>query len=191
MIATRDERVLVCAESAGRRETMHQYLAEYGVKLPLAEDWRAFVRGEARAALAVSPLHTGFAWHDAAIAFVTEAELYGAVARRGKRDAGRRTNVDAMLRDLSEVRVGDPVVHEEHGIGRYLGLATMDLGEGPTEFLELIYANDAKLYVPVSKSAATGGRRPRRRRCPRSAAELGTTRKSAPRRRRTTPQPSC
>jgi transcription-repair coupling factor (superfamily II helicase) len=55
-----------------------------------------------------------------------------------------------MLRDLSEVRIGDPVVHEEHGIGRYLGLVTLDVGEGPTEFLQLVYANDAKLYVPVS-----------------------------------------
>ena len=70
--------------------------------------------------------------------------------RRGKRDAARRTNVDAMLRDLSEVRIGDPVVHEQHGIGRYLGLVTMDLGDGAAEFLQLIYANDAKLYVPVA-----------------------------------------
>ncbi len=64
-----------------------------------------------------------------------------------ERDAARRSNVDAMLRDLSEVRIGDPVVHEQHGIGRYLGLVTMDLGEGPAEFLQLVYANDAKLYV--------------------------------------------
>src|SRR4029077_7798121 len=62
----------------------------------------------------------------------------------------RRSNVDAMVRDLSEVRIGDPVVHEQHGIGRYLGLVTLDVGDGETEFLELIYANDAKLYVPVS-----------------------------------------
>ena len=55
-----------------------------------------------------------------------------------------------MVRDLSEVRIGDPVVHEEHGIGRYLGLLTLDLGDGPNEFLQLVYANDAKLYVPVS-----------------------------------------
>ncbi len=150
MIATHDARILVCAESAGRRETMQQYFAEYGLKLPLVDDWRGFVDGSERAALGVSPLHAGFEWRDASLAFVTEAELYGTVVRRGKRDAGKRTNVDAMLRDLSEVRIGDPVVHEEHGIGRYLGLATMDLGEGPTEFLELLYANDAKLYVPVS-----------------------------------------
>ena len=69
---------------------------------------------------------------------------------RGKRDAARRSNVDAMLRDLSEVRIGDPVVHEQHGIGRYVGLASMDLGEGETEFLTLEYAGNDKLYVPVS-----------------------------------------
>jgi len=143
-------RVLICAESAGRRETMHQYFAEYGLDVPLADDWRSFVAGDATRALVVAPLHAGFAWPAAKLAFVTEAELYAGVVRRGKRDAARRSNVDAMLRDLSEVRIGDPVVHEQHGIGRYLGLVTMNLGEGPAEFLQLVYANDAKLYVPVA-----------------------------------------
>ncbi len=118
--------------------------------MPLADDWRGSVAVEAACALVVSPLHAGFAWPQAKLAFVTEAELYAGVVRRDRRDAARRTNVDAMLRDLSEVRIGDPVVHEQHGIGRYLGLVTMDLGEGPAEFLQLVYANDAKLYVPVA-----------------------------------------
>src|SRR6202008_3368463 len=69
---------------------------------------------------------------------------------RARRDAARRSNVDAMVRDLSEMRIGDPVVHEQHGIGRYLGLVPLDVGDGRNEFLELAYANDAKLYVPVS-----------------------------------------
>jgi transcription-repair coupling factor (superfamily II helicase) len=143
-------RVLICAESAGRRETMQQYFAEYGLKVASAEDFHSFVEGDARAAIVVSPLHAGFEWPKAKLAFVTEAELYAGLVRRGKRDLARRSNVDAMLRDLSEVRIGDPVVHQEHGIGRYLGLVTMDLGEGPAEFLQLHYANDAKLYVPVA-----------------------------------------
>ena len=146
-------RVLICAESAGRRETMQQYFAEYGLRVPLVDDWRALIESDAReprTALIVAPLHTGFAWPAARLAFVTEAELYAGMVRRGKRDAARRSNVDAMLRDLSEVRIGDPVVHEQHGIGRYLGLVTLDMGEGPAEFLQLVYANDAKLYVPVS-----------------------------------------
>ena len=150
LVATPGVRVLVCAESAGRRETMHQYFAEYGLKLPVVDDFASFAGGEVPHAIVAAPLHVGFAWRDARIAFVTEAELYSGVVRRARRDAGRRSNVDAMVRDLSEVRVGDPVVHEQHGIGRYLGLTHLDLGDGPSEFLELVYANDAKLYVPVS-----------------------------------------
>ncbi len=149
-------RVLIAAESAGRRETMQQYFAEYGLDLPLADDWASFAASDAPAMLGVCPLHAGFDWPAARLAVVTEAELYAGVVRRSRRDAGRRSSVDAMLRDLSELRVGDPVVHEQHGIGRYLGLVTMDLGEGPTEFLQLLYANDAKLYVPVSSLHVIG-----------------------------------
>ncbi len=157
-MAATDARVLVCAESAGRRDTMQQYFAEYGLDVPLHEDWAALAAegGAAGAALIVSPLHSGFTFPAARLAFVTEAELYAGVVRRGRRDAARRSNVDAMLRDLSEVRIGDPVVHEQHGIGRYLGLVTLDAGEGPAEFLQLLYANDAKLYVPVSNLHVIG-----------------------------------
>jgi len=144
------ERVLIVAESLGRRETMQQYFAEYGLKPAVVADWAEFVASDVSPALAVSPVHTGFVWPAANLAIIAEAELYASAARRaGKRDA-RRSNVDAMLRDLSEMRVGDPVVHEQHGIGRYLGLTTLDLGDGANEFLHLLYANDAKLYVPVS-----------------------------------------
>jgi transcription-repair coupling factor (superfamily II helicase) len=145
-----DGRMLVVAESAGRRETMQQYFAEYGVRPTTVDTFADFVATDAKVELIAAPLQAGFAWPSARLAFVTEAELYANVVRRGTRDTGRRSNVDAMVRDLSEVRIGDPVVHEEHGIGRYLGLVTLDVGDGDTEFLELIYANDAKLYVPVS-----------------------------------------
>ena len=144
------ERVLIVAESLGRRETMQQYFAEYGLKPVIVADWSGFVAGDASPALAVAPLHTGFVWPAADLALITEAELYASAARRaGKREA-RRSSVDAMLRDLSEMRIGDPVVHEQHGIGRYLGLTALDLGDGRNEFLHLLYANDARLYVPVA-----------------------------------------
>ncbi|MDQ2962335.1 MAG: transcription-repair coupling factor [Pseudomonadota bacterium] len=144
------ERVLIVADGLGRRETMLQYFAEYGFKPAIVGDWAEFVRGDASPALAVGPAHAGFVWPEGGIALVTEAELYADVARTPSRRDARRTNVEAMLRDLSEVRIGDPVVHEQHGIGRYLGLTTLDLGDGPNEFLHLLYANDAKLYVPVA-----------------------------------------
>jgi transcription-repair coupling factor (superfamily II helicase) len=147
--ATR-ERVLIVADGLGRRETMQQYFAEYGFKPAVVADWAEFLRGDASPALAVGPPHGGFIWPDGGIALITEAELYADVVRSPTRRDARRTNAEAMLRDLSEVRVGDPVVHEQHGIGRYLGLVTLDLGDGPNEFLHLLYANDAKLYVPVS-----------------------------------------
>jgi len=143
-------RVAIVAESAGRRETMQQYFAEYGFAPPLVEDFAAFLAGGAPVALLAAPLAAGFAWDDAGIAFVTETELYAGTVRRTAREARKRSNIDVMVRDLSEVRIGDPVVHEEHGIGRYLGLVTLDLGDGPNEFLQLVYANDAKLYVPVA-----------------------------------------
>jgi transcription-repair coupling factor (superfamily II helicase) len=142
-------RVLLLAESAGRRETLAGLLAEHGLQ-PEAADLAGFLAGEARLALAVSPLHQGFVLDK--LAFVSEAELYaGSPARRGRRDERRKASLDNWLRDLAELKVGDPVVHEQHGIGRYRGLVHMDLGEGDTEFLELVYADEAKLYVPVSQ----------------------------------------
>ncbi|HEY2967071.1 MAG TPA: transcription-repair coupling factor [Casimicrobiaceae bacterium] len=144
------ERVLIVADGLGRRETMQQYFAEYGFKPAIVADWAEFVRCDASPALAVGPPHAGFLWPEGGVALVTEAELYADVVRSPARRDARRTNIEAMLRDLSEVRIGDPVVHEQHGIGRYLGLTTLDLGDGPNEFLHLLYANDAKLYVPVA-----------------------------------------
>src|SRR5690606_1069437 len=87
-----------------------------------------------------------------AYACVTETELYADIPRRlGRRKQEAATQVDSMVRDLSELKVGDPVVHINHGIGRYQGLVSMDLGLGETEFLHLEYAKESKLYVPVSQ----------------------------------------
>ena len=149
-LATTDLRVALIAESAGRRETMQHFFAEFDVLPALGEDFAGLLASAERVILLPSPVASGFVWPDGGLAFVTEAELYAGVVRRTAREAAKRSNVDAMVRDLSEVRIGDPVVHEEHGIGRYLGLLTLDLGDGPNEFLQLVYANDAKLYVPVS-----------------------------------------
>ena len=151
-LAAGDARVLICAESAGRRETMQQYFAEYGLDVPLADDWRVVRRRRRRAARWSSRRsHAGLrvARRRSSRSSPRPSSTPASCAAAGATRRGA-SNVDAMLRDLSEVRIGDPVVHEQHGIGRYLGLVTMDLGEGPAEFLQLVYANDAKLYVPVA-----------------------------------------
>ncbi len=143
-------RVLLLAESAGRRETLHEYLNEHELPAAIAPDFAAFIAGEARLTLAHAPISGGFKLDDFAV--ITENELYAATARpRHKRSDARRANLEGWLRDLSELKVGDPVVHENHGIGRYLGLVHMDLGDGDAEFLQLEYANEAKLYVPVAQ----------------------------------------
>ena len=143
-------RVLLLAESPGRRQTLADYLVEYGLVPAPCADFAGFLGDESRFMLGLGPLSGGFLLDS--IAIVTENELYAATARpRGRRTDARRANLEGWLRDLSELKVGDPVVHESHGIGRYLGLLHMDFGEGDTEFLHLEYANGAKLYVPVAQ----------------------------------------
>jgi transcription-repair coupling factor (superfamily II helicase) len=145
-------RVLIVAESPGRRETLSQMLGEAGLGCPEQEGWEPFLTSPLPVALTVGPLSEGFVVPALGLSVVTEAELFANAARTGRR--GRRestTDVDALIRDLAELKIGDPVVHNQHGIGRYQGLVTIDLGDGPTEFLHLVYANEATLYVPVAQ----------------------------------------
>nr|WP_152882844.1 transcription-repair coupling factor [Duganella sp. FT27W] len=147
-------RVMICAETNGRRETLQQYFSEYDLALTPVEGFEGFATSDAKLALGVAPLHTGFelATPTERLVFITETELYAGSGRRvGKKKQEAVTQVESMVRDLSELKIGDPVVHVNHGIGRYMGLTSMDLGEGETEFLHLEYAKDTKLYVPVSQ----------------------------------------
>ena len=150
-----DTRVMICAESNGRRETLQQYFAEYKLDVTPVEGFEGFLASDAKLALGVAPLQAGFELFDAAtgrLVFLTETELYAGSGRRaGKKKQEGVTQVESMVRDLSELKIGDPVVHINHGIGRYMGLTSMDLGEGETEFLQLDYAKESKLYVPVSQ----------------------------------------
>jgi len=148
------QRVLVCADSPGRRETMASYFAEYALKPTLINDFQQFIDSASRFALTAAPLARGFGLPEEGWCVVTENELYAGTPRaRNARQDSKRTAVEGMLKDLSELKVGDPVVHVQHGIGRYLGLASMDLGEGSTEFLLLAYEGNDKLYVPVAQLA--------------------------------------
>ncbi len=145
-------RTLLLAESPGRRETLSQYLSEYGLKPAACADYAAFAGGGEILMLAVAPLLNGFLDISGQRAIITEAELFSATARtHGGRKRERQSSVEGMLRDLSELRAGDPVVHLDHGIGRYRGLVDLDLGEGKTEFLLIEYAGADKLYVPVAQ----------------------------------------
>jgi len=147
-----DGRVLLLAESLGRRETMLEYFREYGLDSATCTGHGEFLASQAPLMLGVAPIAAGFVLPTRRLALITENELYATQVRnRRAREAQRKTTSEGMLRDLSELKVGDPVVHEQHGIGRYLGLQNLDFGEGATEFLTLEYTRGDKLYVPVSQ----------------------------------------
>jgi len=147
-------RVLVVAESAGRRESLMELLRDHRINLPSLDTLQAFAESDHRHAITAAPLAAGFIWQDGerALHLVTETELFDATptTRRRKKNE-QATDVDSLIKDLSELNVGDPVVHSNHGIGRYQGLINLDLGDGPSEFLHLEYADKATLYVPVSQ----------------------------------------
>ena len=143
-------RILIAAESLGRRETLMQLMAEHNIKAHPCDDWETFNQSKEHIMLCVAPLHIGFIQNK--IAIITEGELYPSQVRQPRRrEKGKARNTEGMLKDLAELRENDPVVHEQHGVGRYRGLINLDFGEGSTEFLLLEYAGDDKLYVPVSQ----------------------------------------
>ena len=242
---TFEGRILLCAESLGRRETMLGFLQQNGLKAKPVSDWQGFLSAQEPLMITVAPLAYGFklggpqspnqqqptpasegegktvaaqtefstavtnplpsplpqereqsaaavsddlktessllpvesslhgqirqqpapshVWEDwgegkavaaqSAIAVITESELYQYVARSRVHNRRKKHAAvsDGLLRDLAEINIGDPVVHEEHGIGRYMGLVTMDLGGETNEMMLLEYAGEAQLYVPVSQ----------------------------------------
>ena len=156
-LRTHEGRAVVCAETLGRRETLLAYLSDHGLAPVLRDRFEEVERAADALMLAVAPLAIGFVDGQAGLAFITENELYASHARsRDRKDSVSRAVAENILRDLSELKVGDPVVHVHHGIGRYLGLVNMDLGEGSMEFLLLEYADKDKLYVPVSQLQVIG-----------------------------------
>ncbi|HLS16746.1 MAG TPA: transcription-repair coupling factor [Paenalcaligenes sp.] len=152
-IEKKEQRIILCADSLGRRETLLQMLQEHDlIPNELSDNINEALSHSAHFVLAQAYLDQGFTVNHLGLSFITENDLYPHQARvrtRGRRE--QRTDLESMIRDLSELRIGDPVVHQEHGIGRYQGLIEMDLGEGPVELLHLEYAEQATLYVPVAQ----------------------------------------
>ncbi len=153
------QRVLVLAESTGRQSSLLDFLHASHLSPPAFETLEEFIASDEPLGIATSQLNTGFRWLERGVDLVTETELFatGATTRRRKKQE-QVSDVEALIKDLSELKVGDPVVHASHGIGRYLGLVNMDLGQvdaqgepAKQEFLQLEYADKATLYVPVSQ----------------------------------------
>jgi transcription-repair coupling factor (superfamily II helicase) len=169
LVSKEKVRILICSDSNGRKESIRQLFEEsnsvagqngkplYPLKPEGFDGIADFIKSEALFGLVTAQLFNGFTWPDENLIVVTEAELFTTTARqRRKGKESESADPDMLFKDLSELKIGDPVVHSDHGIGRYQGLVLLNLAppkEAPIfeEFLHLVYAKDATLYVPVQQ----------------------------------------
>jgi transcription-repair coupling factor (superfamily II helicase) len=149
-LATTPGRVLFVAESAGRREILLETLGGYDIRPRVVAHWAEFLGSDLNMALTVAPIEEGLWLEEAGIIVITETQLLGERVRQERRRRAKYQESEQVVRNLTELHEGAPVVHEEHGVGRYLGLQTLEVGGMQTEYLTLEYAKGDKLYVPVS-----------------------------------------
>ncbi len=143
-------RILICTESSGRREALRENLSENQLTVDGVEGWQDFLDSDVRLGITIAPLEPGLLLPRQGLALITEPLLFGERVLQRRRQ-GKATEIDdSGYRDLSELRVGSPVVHVDHGVGRYQGLETITVDGDANEFLTLEYAGGSKLYVPVS-----------------------------------------
>ena len=144
-----DGRILLAADSAGRREVLLEMLREHELEPQLVPGWQDFLDSAVPLAVTVAPDVGGLVLAAARIALVAEEQLFGERARQERRRRRADRDPGAILQELTDLAPGAPVVHEEYGVGRYRGLRVMDVDGHPGEFLVLEYAGGDKLYVPV------------------------------------------
>ncbi|HSW94305.1 MAG TPA: transcription-repair coupling factor [Gammaproteobacteria bacterium] len=143
-------RVLICAETMGRREVLLQLFNSIQLRPTPVDTWSDFLNSDTHYGMIVSALDQGLCLTDPAITLIAEPQFFGMriMQRRRRKDTSQQ--IDAMVKDLSELQIHAPIVHIDHGVGRYLGLQALHVGEQLTEFLCIEYAGGDKLYVPVS-----------------------------------------
>ena len=153
-------RIMFAADTTGRREVLAETLQAFALRPQRFESWAGFLTSGARLGLTVLPVEQGFV-AGADVAVLTESQLFGGRVRSATTRKLSERDPEAIIRSLSELEPGDPVVHEDHGIGRYRGLQTLKIDDREAEFLMLEYAGEDKLYVPVTSmqliSRYTGG----------------------------------
>jgi transcription-repair coupling factor (superfamily II helicase) len=143
-------RILFCAETMGRREVILQLFRSISFMPHYFHSWQAFLASDEPYGIVVAHLEEGFSLENPKLTVLTEMHLYGkrVMQRRSRKKTAQDT--DALIRDLTELQVDDPIVHIDHGIGRYRGLQTLTVGDQIAEFLSLEYQGGDKLYVPVA-----------------------------------------
>ena len=144
-----DGRALIAADSPGRREVLQELLRAHGHGVHVVTGWEEFLAGSEPLGLCVAADLSGLWLSEPPLAVIAEAQLFGARARQERRRARAAADPEAILRDLQDLTRGAPVVHEEYGVGRYVGLQPMEVAGQPGEYLVLEYQGGDRVYVPV------------------------------------------
>ena len=144
-----DGRVLIAAETQGRRETIMELFKHIGTP-DKVESWDSFLYGNVEFGIAIMPIENGLIMRNPNLAIITEAQLFSERVVQRRLRKRKQQDAEAVVRNLTELNLGAPIVHENHGVGRYCGLISIDTGGIPSEFIHLEYAEGDKLYVPVA-----------------------------------------
>ncbi|MDC5840670.1 transcription-repair coupling factor [Vibrio europaeus] len=142
--------IVFSVESEGRREALLELLQRIKLKPQESSDLQQALSSGSKFSLILGAAEHGFVFGDEQVALICESDLLGDRVIQRRRKDRKTTNSDAVIRNLAELQPGQPVVHIDHGIGRYIGLQTLEAGGMTTEYVTLEYQNDAKLYVPVA-----------------------------------------
>lgn len=142
------EKVIFSAESTGRRETLLTLLGKHKHRPEIVENWQEAAESSASYTIVVSPLETSI--HTQAFSVISESQIFGQTVVQKRRRKRKHSDFDTAVSNLIELDMGSPIVHIDHGVGRYLGLETLEIQGEQKEFLMIEYAGEAKLYVPVS-----------------------------------------
>ena len=145
-----NSRLLFCAESAGRREILLELLGDAGIKPDEFDCWEDFLGSKQKLGITTYPIDQGFYHKDKSFCLITEGELFGQQVLQQRRRSVISDSPNQVFKNLAELKEGAPVVHLEHGVGRYEGLITLPVDGAVQEFLSLLYAQGSRLYVPVS-----------------------------------------
>jgi transcription-repair coupling factor (superfamily II helicase) len=149
-------RVLIAVDSPGRREALKELLQSFALSPQTVDSWMAFAQGDQRFAITIAELDDGLATTNPPVVVLTERQLYGERVQQSRRRRRAGRDPDTIIRDLGELSLGAPIVHEDHGVGRYLGLTKLEIGGEEGEFLAIEYAKGDKLYVPVANLHLVG-----------------------------------
>lgn len=149
-IAETSTRLLFCAETNGRKTVLEELLSRNNIKADYVNSWNDFLAGTSKLALTVAPFESGVILSGENISIITETELLGRRVMQRRHRKSKAIDPAAAINNLAELTIGAPVVHIEYGVGRYQGLTMLTVGEQVGEFVTVEYANNDKLYVPVS-----------------------------------------